>query len=236
MIKNLLTILPCFLLVGSIEAFMQIPSTLPTTQATTTKLYGYIAADAEEEVVDMKQGGVGLAQDNAILMLGKVDKKGAAIATDLKRYTELSTLDGSQLEKNGVSVVCKGEGLEQYKDPGQSTETNIILAPFEAVSKALDAVDESVNSNDSKKISINFTGGDDMIVNEVLISVQTLVESLDLSNSIEFRSLCYGKFPADKCSVAVLSFAGGSDSTEDVYWHEGQWWTLSEDNLNTAIE
>ncbi len=203
-----------------------------------TKLFAYIAADSTDEDYDAKQGGVGLAEDNAILMLGKVDRKGGATATGLKHYTVVSTFDDKEIEKNGVSVICQGSGTETYSDPGQGTEKNIILSPLGAVADALNNVDQGAISKESKKICINFTGGDDLMVHEVLEGVQSLVSELNLSmdNSIEFRSLCYSDFPVDKCSVVALSVPGGSELSENVYWHEGKWWTLLERDLNPAIE
>lgn len=233
--KDFLVLLSCILL-GSIEAFMQLPLSHPTIK--TTKLQGYIAADSTDEEVDWTLGGVGLAQNNAIVMIGKVDKKGEVTATDMTRYTELSTFDENNLGKKGISVVCKGEGIELYQDPGLGTQTTIVLAPLEAISNALDAVDKPVASKDAKKILINFAGGDDLMVHEVLEGVRRLSSSLSFpkDQAIEFRSLCHNSFPVEKCSVVVLSVAGGSGPVnENVYWHEGKWWTLLEENLNESV-
>lgn len=205
-----------------------------------SQLFGYIAADATEEEFDAKQGGVGLAQDNAIVIIGKVDKKGNAIATDMKRYTKLTeSSDGGS--GSGISVVCKGSGTELYQNPGLGTDKVITLAPFEAVSEAIMSGTAAADgaTDGATKISIHFAGGDDLLVHEVLESTRSLVSSLELTskcNSIEFRSMCHASFPVDKCSVVVLAIKGGSDAMENVYWHEGQWWALLEDHLNTDIE
>lgn len=233
--KHLLLLLSSCLSIGSIEAFMQFasPNTVATKFTSNSKLHGYIAADDVDDEYDPKMGGVGLAEDNAILMIGKVDKNGSATATSLKHYTEVSTMDEAEIKKQDISVVCKGAGVEVYQDPGLGTESMIILSPYDAVSKALDEVDDSAKSS-SKYLTVNFAGGDDLMVHEVLESVQNLVSSLDMpkESKIKFRSLCHASFPADKCGVAVLA---GDSGDEDVYWHEGQWWTLREDNLNPAI-
>mmetsp|Transcript_16629 Transcript_16629/g.20322 ORF Transcript_16629/g.20322 Transcript_16629/m.20322 type:complete len:260 (+) Transcript_16629:281-1060(+) len=199
-----------------------------------TKLFGYIAADSSDEVLEFKEGGVGFTEDNAILMFGKVDRKGSAIATDMKHYSQVSSL-GDISKLSGVTVLCKGSGNELYENPGLGTEKKIILAPLEAVSKSLESMENS--GEKSKKVSINFTGGEDLMVHEVLEGVQRLVSGMDISSSsVEFRSLCDSSFPSEKCSVVALSFAGGSDTTEDIYWHEDQWWTLSEENLTVLDE
>ena len=237
--NNVLLILSCFT-INSIEAFLQLPLRTTTTTTTTasTKLHGFIAADSVDEEIDMTLGGVGLAQESAILLLGKVDKRGSAIVTDMKRYTDVTAFDEQDsMDQKGVSVLCKGEGIELYQDPGTRTDKLIILAPLDAISNALDDVNDAVAKKDAKKILINFTGGDDLMVHEVLESVKSLVSSLDLQSSnqsIQFRSMCHKSFPIEKCSVVVLSVANGSELTDDLYWHEGKWWTLLEENLNTA--
>ena len=226
------------MLISNIEGFMPSSSLSSSILKNSNRLFAYIAADSADEDFDTKQGGVGLAEDNAILMIGKVDRKGVATATDLKLYTTVSSLDDIT-KVDGVSIICQGNGVEVYQDPGQDTEKNIILSPLDAVSNALSNVNEGAISKESKKICINFTGGDDLMVHEVLEAVQNLVSGLDLSmeNSIEFKSLCDGSFPPEKCSVVALSVAGGSaEGSENVYWHEGKWWTLLESNLNTAEE
>lgn len=228
--KNQLLILTC-LLFASIEAFMQIP--FQGTNLQSTKLQGYIAADSTDEEVDMTLGGVGLAEQSALLMIGNVDKKGGAIATDLKRYTDVSELKEQSFEKDGVTVLSTGVGIELYKDPGSGTEKTIILAPLEAIENALVSINDNA-AKDAKKILINFTGGDDLMVHEVLDSVEIAAASLNLPK-VEFRSLCHKSFPAEKCCVVILKVSSGSDLSEDIYWHEGSWWTLRRENLNTAV-
>jgi hypothetical protein len=228
--RNPLLIISC-LLFASIEAFMQSP--FQGSAFRSTKLQGYIAADSTDEEVDMTLGGVGLAEQSALLMIGNVDKKGGAIANDLKRYTDVSELKEQSFEKHGVTVLSTGEGMELYKDPGSGSEKTIILAPLEAIENALVSIDDNA-AKDAKKILINFTGGDDLMVHEVLDSVEIAAASLNLPK-IEFRSLCHKSFPAEKCCVAILKVSSESDLTEDIYWHEGNWWTLRKENLNTAV-
>lgn len=207
-------------------------TTTPTTTTSNTKLFGLIAADVEEEENDMKQGGVGLAQDCAILILGNVDKNGMPTATEMKRYNKVSS--ASSLS-DGATVLCKGSGDELYQDPGLGIDKTIILAPLDAVEKALVSIENK--SSSSGKISINFTGGDDLMLHEVLEAVQNLVSGMDLyKNKVEFRSLCHTSFPMEKCSVAALQLSDDSGASSDTYWHEGQWWNLSEDELNTNQE
>ena len=240
--QKLIILLSC-LICRSIEAFMQSPLQQQQQQggavksaSTTSKLNGYIAADADEEQVDMSLGGVGLAHESALVMVGNVDRKGSPIATDLLRYTDVTSLDEKQLGEHSISVLCKGEGTEVYQDPGTGTDSTIILAPYEAIAEALTSIDLSVVGKDAKKIVINYCGGEDLLVHEVFGSLQSLLSSLDLpkNQSVQFRSLCHQSFAPEKCGVAVLSIAGGSDFTDNVYWHAGQWYTLLEENLNTT--
>lgn len=178
--QKLIILLSC-LICGSIEAFMQSPLQQQQQQggavksaSTTSKLNGYIAADADEEQVDMSLGGVGLAHESALVMVGNVDRKGSPIATDLLRYTDVTSLDEKQLGEHSISVLCKGEGTEVYQDPGTGTDSTIILAPYEAIAEALTSIDLSVVGKDAKKIVINYCGGEDLLVHEVFGSLQSL--------------------------------------------------------------
>jgi len=199
-----------------------------------TPLNAYIQSDIEEEVFDPKAGGVGFAADNAILVSGTVDKRGSAIAKDMKHYSKVVKSD---IGTATVRVICKGEGQEIYLDPGMSTEKSITLAPLIAVKNALNAIESSSQDDKTGKIYINFAGGDDMMVHEVLNGVQQMVSALELSsNTVEFRSLCEPSFAVEQCGVAVVAVDGESQSEGQIYYNEGEWYTVSEDDLTVDIQ
>lgn len=195
---------------------------------TTISLHGYIENDSTDEMIDPKAGGIGLAMDNAIVISGNVDKKGTAIAQEMKHYTKVRKTDLSSL---GAKVICKGEGEELYKDPGLSVETIISLAPLSAVTDALNSIE---SADKTGKIFVNFAGGDDLMVHEVLAGVQQMVSGLEISSKVQFRSLCEPSFPMEKCGVVAVSVDGESEG--QIYYNEGEWYTLSEDDINTDLE
>jgi hypothetical protein len=188
-----------------------------------TQRNAYIEADDNEDGLDPKGSGLGLALDNGISISGSVDSKGTPIAKGMKHYSKVIKSDISSL---GAKVLCKGEGLEIYQDPGLSTEKSITLAPHNAVKDALSAIE---SQDKDGKIFINFTGGDDLMVHEVLEGVQMMVEGLSLSTNVEFKTLCEPTFPMDKCGVAAVSVS--DDSNGQIYFNGGEWYTLAEEDV-----
>lgn len=203
----------------------------PCIQSSTRKthLYGYIEADSVDEELDPKAGGIGLAMDNAIIISGSVDGKGVAVARQIQHYSKVIPLDDSNMQD--IKVLCKGEGIEIYKDPGEATIKSITLAPISAVENALmDAVQVGLESNE--KMFVNFSGGDDLMLHEVLDGVQQMVEGLKVASGgdVEFRSLCEPSFPMEKCGVAAM-VVGKTWSNGQVFFNEGKWYTVSEDDM-----
>lgn len=197
-----------------------------------TQLYAFIEADSVDEELDPKGGGIGLAMDNAILISGSVDRKGVAVARELEHYSKVIPLDDSKMQD--IKVLCKGEGIEIYKDPGDTTTKSITLAPISAVENALmDALQIGLESNE--KMYVNFAGGDDLMLHEVLDGVQQMVEGLKVSSGgdVQFRSLCEPSFPLEKCGVAAM-IVGKKWSNGQVFYNEGKWYTVSEDDLVNA--
>ncbi len=209
------------LILNSVQAFAPLSSFNRPTQ-----LNGYIQSDS----VDEAYKGVDLAQaiENAILISGHVDKNGNAIAKDMKNYKKVIKTD---FGSSGGKLICKGEGQEIYKDPGLSTEKIISLAPYTAVENALAAIE---SNNKDGNIFVNFAGGDDLMVHEVLGSVERIVASMDLSSKVQFRSLCEPSFPMEKCGLIVVSFDG--DSEGHIYYNDGAWYSLSEDDSFSILE
>jgi len=216
--RNNAFILTFALALNAINAFA--PSSISRAP---TQLYAYIEADDNEDGLDPKGSGLGLALDNGISISGSVDSKGTPIAKGMKHYSKVIKSDISSL---GAKVLCKGEGLEIYQDPGLSTEKSITLAPHNAVKDALSAIE---SQDKDGKIFINFTGGDDLMVHEVLEGVQMMVEGLSLSTNVEFKTLCEPTFPMDKCGVAAVSVS--DDSNGQIYYNGGEWYTLAEEDV-----
>ncbi len=210
-------------------------SPVSTPSSSSTRLQGYIAADSTDEVYDERAGGVGFAMDNAIFISGDVDKNGVAVARDMKHYSKISSCDISSM--SNVDVIGKGDGIEVYEDPGLSTVKSITLAPIDAVEGMLSDLNTGA-SLDGKKVLINFAGGDELMVHEVLDGVQKSVSGIEAMNvknkDIEFRSISDEQFPVDKCGVAAIAV---SDSSEgNIFYIGGEWYTVSEDDVVTFDE
>ncbi len=206
------------------------PSIVSTPSSSSTRLQGYIAADSSDEVVDEKAGGIGFAMDNIIYISGDVDKKGNAVARDMKHYSKISPCDISSMN---ADVIGKGDGIEVYEDPGLSTNKSITLAPIDAVEGMLSDLNQGT-SLDGKKVLINFAGGDELMVHEVLDGVQKSVvgiESMNVKNKdVEFRSISDDQFPVDKCGVAAIAVSD-SASEGNIFYIGGEWYTVSEDDV-----
>jgi len=188
-----------------------------------TQLCLGIESDQAEEELVIDDSIVSLTLNTASVMSGTVEG-GVPVPNNFKRFNEISPLSNPE----GVAILCKGEGTENYVDPGESTERIVTLAPLEAASQALGTV-EAAPSN-VKKTFVNVAGGDDLMVHEVLDAVKLLTSELE-GSSFEFRSLCHDSFPLMKCGIAVV--AATDDSNGEVYWNGGKWWTLLEKDLNT---
>lgn len=202
---------------------------------TTTDLRALIEADIEsdEGFEDPGLAPVQQAKESVSIMLGTVqtdEDQINPVAEDLKLYTKLIPLS-DQDEVKGT-VLCKGMGTEVYTEPGSSTKKLVTLATKDAVENALSAMEASPESG---KLCITFAGGDDLMIHEVLQGVEMMTSGLNLGSgtSIEFRSLCHESFPLEKCGVAAVGFK--DDTDEGAYFHEGQWWTVSENDFTSII-
>jgi len=203
-------------------------------KSTVTELKALIEAVLETDEVfeDPGLARVQQAKEYIAILQGSVQTNESEInpvAEGLKLYTKLVPLS-DQNEVKGT-VLCKGMGTEVYTDPGSSTQRLVTLATTDAVKDALSAMDASPSSG---KLLITFAGGDDLMIHEVLQGVEMMTSGLNLGSdtTIEFRSLCHQSFPLEKCGVAALDV--NEDHGEGVYWHDGQWWSVSEEDF-TAI-
>lgn len=154
----------------------------------------------------------------------------------------------SIMEKSGCTLLCSGMGKELYQDPGSTMryEDKLVqFAPIEAVKSALEKV--SAAPSNVKSVVMNFAGGDDLIIGEVLEACGTLVNELNLQDSktkVSFNSISFNKEFADQtCSVTVVASGGNAGGLEGVdqsiakgelYVYDGKWFTVEEGDITTA--
>jgi hypothetical protein len=209
--------------------------------------------DIDAEVFDLGRGGVSLAEESAIKIKGGVKHKpGQADATpmELLRYNKLTPVGEAKvkevLEKTGSTIICTGQGVELYKDPGDTLERIVRMAPVEAIKDAFVGAGPAI---ESKELVFNFLGDDDLMMGEVISATNELVVMLDINTKakISFNSLCYKDVPEGTCAVTVVcvggdqeegsSFSGAEKSIAagEVYMRDGEWWTVEEADLNTAL-
>jgi hypothetical protein len=208
--------------------------------------------DVDAETMDLGEGGVRLAQESAIKITGDVKHKpGNAVARpmELLRYNNLKQIEDSNINdvfgKIGSKILCTGQGIELYKDPGETLETSVSLAPMEAVK---DAVKAAASAMECEQLVFNFLGGDSLMIGEVLDATNELVVMLDIATSakISFNSLCHNSVPSGTCSLAVISVGSSSEEGDfsgvaaksiaagEIYMLDGTWWTVEDSELNTA--
>ena len=208
--------------------------------------------ELDEKPFDLGLGGVRLAQESAIKICGAVKHKpGSSDAqpSDLIRYKDIKKIDEHAvidvLKKVDASILCKGMGKEFYKPPGETTKKEVWLGPDEAIK---DALNEAGSAMQSQKLIFNFLGGDDLMMMEVLNATNHLVLQLDVPTKahIAFNSVCHSSIPLGTCTVAVVAFRDEEVETSgfsgleksiangEVYFHNGNWLTVDESDINTA--
>ena len=94
----------------------------------------------------------------------------------------------------------------------------------------------------SQQLVMNFLGGDDLILGQVLDAAQALTLDLDIPTSckIAFNSCSHASIPAGTCTVTVVSVGSESSAASgiaagEVYLRDGQYYTLDEADINTAV-
>lgn len=225
---------------------------VPTTPScrSASILFEVIRADVAEVKVDAGLGGVRLAQENAIKISGEVRHKpgsAEARALDLTRYTQMTPVEESKvlgiLGKLGGKIIGTGQGKELYKNPGESIEAVVQLAPIEAVK---DAVNSAASAIEEQTLVFNFLGGNQLILGEVLDATNEAVLNMDIATKAKvfFNSMSDSSIPADTCTVSVVSikdnedsFAGADEAiaSGEVYMFGGKWFTVEKAKINTAI-
>jgi len=217
-------------------------------QSTKTKLYRVIpGTNDEEEIMVNDKDYVRLTQESAIKITGEIlyeKKELKALPKELKRYKKVIQINNDvfqeEMKKLGNIVICKGSGKELYSISGETKEIN--YAPIEAAKEALSVTETIDNGNN---IVINVIGGDGLIMDEVLESIELLGKGLEISRKSGFNSLCDASFPKELASVTVVATKGNAaNSTEssngivssiingEVYYHEGKWWTVVKEDIN----
>jgi hypothetical protein len=207
-----------------------------------------ITADDTDFDLDVGRGGVRLAEESVIKITGNIKHapgKAEPQVKDLLRYTELTLVNEADLPKENFKIIATGRGKELYKDPGETTEKIIIYGPLDAVRDALSAAGAA---SDCARIVINFAGGDDLQVLEVLEAAEKLVLGLDAVTKaiITFNSMSHGSLPLSQTTITIVGLgeentSGGltgaqkSLSNGEVYFVDGKYWTVSPDNINTAV-
>jgi len=216
-----------------------------------TKLFSLIKGEAfGAEPFDENEGGVGLAKRAAIKIAGVANKGKGNGAQELVRYGKMQELDEaavkSIMEKAECQILCSGTGKETYHDPGSSyrlEERVINLAPIEAAQNALSSIASTVTiGEDTKSVVINFLGGDELIIGEVLQACDLLVDGLDFptKTKVVFNSVGFSAIPEDVCSVVVVASGGKAGGLEGVdesiargelYANDGKWFTVAEGDI-----
>lgn len=216
------------------------------------ELKNVIEAQTEDYVQNEEGlGGVTLAKESAIKIVGDIQHKpgkAESFPQDLLRYNNLRTVDGSIVQNvlNDVdsTILCSGQGVENYKDPGQTTRKEVDYAPLQAVK---DAITKAASATEHEHLVFNFLGGDDLMVGEVMEAGTELVMALGISTKtkVSFNSLSHKTIPSGTCTVTVVSLGDKrKDSLSgiekavaygEIYSRNGVWYTVEESDINTAI-
>jgi hypothetical protein len=253
MIRQIAPILPLIVaaaLSATTQAFTV--TSLRRTATSTSSLSDVIRAAELDNVIDDGEGGVKLARESAIKIIGVVDHKPGSAKpkpSKLLRYTQVQEVSEDQVKAAAIRIVCTGRGTEFYKDPGETTIKDVTYAPLDAVRNALNAAG---STQDADTLVLNFLGGDDLQMMEVLEAAEKLVLDLDVKTSakISFNSLCYKIFPLEKATLSVVALTGGKDGGEtpllrgvakslaagEVYFFDGMYYTVTEEDKTDAVE
>ena len=225
------------------------------TTTTTTTLFeeeSAVIEPLEPDAVyfDAGSGGVRLAAESALKIYGTIQHapgKAECLPQDLLRYTQLQPVDESTvqstLQAHGHSILCSGQGVEFYKDPGETVVKEVKYGPMEAIK---DSLQNAGSAMDSDSLQFNFLGGDDLNLGEIVQAAEALTLDLDIRTScqIAFNSCCHASIPSGTCTVTVVSVNGndGENSSAksgiaagEVYLRDGQYYTLDEADINTAV-
>jgi len=212
------------------------------------ELASVIRGEEVDKEFDPLQGGVRLAMENAIKVFGNVIHKPGSVeprAKGLLRYSRLRETSKATVASYGVSIVCTGSGKEFFKPPGTGTVKEVYYAPLEAVKEALTTAGSTQSYS---KLVVNFLGGDDLQLAEVIEGVQQLIGKLDVKQNTEvtFNSLGHKSVPLETATVTIVGLTEessgegktgeeGSILQGEVYILDGKILTVVEEDLNDAL-
>ena len=240
---------------------LQASTTPSTTSSSNSRV---IRSEDDDFDFDEGAGGVRLAEESVLALQGTVrHKPGQAEPqlSELRRYTKLTEVDMDRLTQSSSSssfrILGTGIGAEVYADPGETSVASVTLAPADAVRDCLMGVASAL---DWDRVCLNFAGGADAQVLEVLAAVREMVLDLDVKTKCEitFHSVSHDSIPSGKSFLTVVGLAaaassiseegqatslgidGDSGSVKDalakgeVYFCNGKYWTVTEENRNMA--
>lgn len=190
-------------------------------QRTSLSLSGYIAADSKDEILSPLDALT--KTDNVIVIYGSIESS-TAKANEIKHFSKVTEIPSTSDESK--SVLAVGKGKEIYQDPGMSTEKYIVLAPLEAAEQVLQKLDSDASKQ--QNYYITFTGGEDLMVHEVLEAAEMINSKLSKGN-VKFASLCSPDFEPDTCEIAIV--VNEKDDDSFVFTNNGKWFTLKEDDF-----
>ena len=231
-------------------------TTIVTTTTATSRRYMSVIRGEDENAVpfDAGAGGVRLAETSAIKVSGEVNHKPGSAnpkPSELLRYTKLQEIlkDDEARLMSGIKIVCTGRGTENFADPGTGTAKEVTLSPLDAVRDA--TLNAMTTAQDVDRIVINFLGGDDLMIMEVMAAVEQLVLNLDVKTrtKISFHSLCHTSLPAGQTTLTVVGLMNDSNSEEqgtlrgveasvangEVYFRDGSYFTVVKEDIDAAV-
>lgn len=181
-------------------------------------LSGFIAADSKDDILPPLDALT--KKDNAIVIYGSIESS-TAKANEIKHFSKVSEISSS--DDKIKSVLAVGKGKEIYQDPGMSTEKYIVLAPLQAAEQAI----QNMGSISSKhqNYCITFSGGDDLMVHEVLEAAEMINSKLS-KTKVKFASLCSPDFELDTCEIAIVG--SEKDYESFIFTNNGKWFSLNE--------
>ena len=238
---------------------LQASTTPSTTSSSNSRV---IRSEDDDFDFDEGAGGVRLAEESVLALQGTVrHKPGQAEPqlSELRRYTKLTEVDMDRLtQSSSFRILGTGIGTEVYADPGETSVASVTLAPADAVRDCLMGVASAL---DWDRVCLNFAGGADAQVLEVLAAVREMVLDLDVKTKCEitFHSVSHDSIPSGKSFLTVVGLAAAASSTPEegqatslgidgdsgsvqdalakgeVYFCNGKYWTVTEENRNMAI-
>jgi hypothetical protein len=216
------------------------------------RLHSLNAVIAPQEIdltFDIGQGGVRLAEESVVKITGTVKHKPGSAQPKIKellRYNVLTEVKEADLPTEGFKIIATGRGKELYKNPGETTEAVVIQSPHDAVRDSLIAAGSAM---EYPRIVVNFCGGNDLQALEVLDAIREMVLDLDAvtRSVISFNSISHLSFPKGSAAVTVVGLgeeneAGGLEGAAkalangEAYFFDGKYWTVSEKDINDAVE